>query len=135
MVSKIQLPFKLNLRFYNTAAKLQAELDADDQFWQKLIRRRFLDNAHRVTVVGRVASAISHTHTDAHAHARTHTHRRTGAQTHRRTRRHYLAESRLASKCKRQTDVFLILFVFFFHLHLASYMKMTSKNKTKKLTR
>lgn len=41
------------LRTPALAAKLQAALDADDQFWQNLFRRRFLDNPHRVTVVGR----------------------------------------------------------------------------------
>lgn len=34
-------------------AALNAALDADDQFWQKLIQRRFLDNQHKVTVVGK----------------------------------------------------------------------------------
>ena len=34
------------------AAKLQAAIDADSKYWQKLIQRRFLDNSHRVTVVG-----------------------------------------------------------------------------------
>ena len=40
------------LRTPQMAAKLQAAIDADDAFWQKLIRRRFLDNPHKVTVVG-----------------------------------------------------------------------------------
>lgn len=42
-----------SLRTPAMAAKLQAALDADDQFWQKLITRRFLNNAHMVTVVGK----------------------------------------------------------------------------------
>ena len=41
------------LRTPQMAAKLQAAIDADDAFWQKLIRRRFLDNPHKVTVVGK----------------------------------------------------------------------------------
>jgi Zn-dependent M16 (insulinase) family peptidase len=41
------------LRTPSLAARLQAALDADDTFWQNLIRRRFLDNPHRVTVVAR----------------------------------------------------------------------------------
>ena len=59
------------LRTPAMAAKLQAELDADDQFWQKLIRRRFLDNTHRVTVVGGVAPPNSHVRTHARTHAHT----------------------------------------------------------------
>ena len=34
------------------AAQLQAAIDADSKYWQKLIQRRFLDNSHKVTVVG-----------------------------------------------------------------------------------
>ena len=42
-----------SLRTPALAAKLNAALDADDQFWQKLMRRRFIDNTHKVTVVGK----------------------------------------------------------------------------------
>ena len=40
------------LRTPAMAAMLNAALDADPKFWQKLVRRRFLDNPHKVTVVG-----------------------------------------------------------------------------------
>ena len=40
------------LRTPAMAAMLNAALDADPKFWQKLVRRRFVDNPHAVTVVG-----------------------------------------------------------------------------------
>jgi len=42
-----------SLRTPQMAAKLQAAIDADDRFWQKLVARRFVENPHRVTVVGK----------------------------------------------------------------------------------
>eukprot|EP00227_Mantoniella_beaufortii_P012098 CAMPEP_0197588272 /NCGR_PEP_ID=MMETSP1326-20131121/9609_1 /TAXON_ID=1155430 /ORGANISM="Genus nov. species nov., Strain RCC2288" /LENGTH=1128 /DNA_ID=CAMNT_0043153083 /DNA_START=236 /DNA_END=3622 /DNA_ORIENTATION=- len=42
-----------SLRTPMLAAKLNAALDADPTFWQQLVKRRFLDNPHRVTVVGK----------------------------------------------------------------------------------
>lgn len=42
-----------SLRTPSLARKLQEVLDADGEFWQRLIRRSFLDNPHRVTVIGR----------------------------------------------------------------------------------
>jgi len=44
------------LRVPALAKQLEAALDADEEFWQKLIRRRFLENPHRLTLVGRVDS-------------------------------------------------------------------------------
>lgn len=40
------------LRTPQMAAKLQAALDADPKFWQKLFKKRFAENTHEVTVVG-----------------------------------------------------------------------------------
>jgi len=42
-----------SLRTPELAAKLNAALDADPQFWQKLIKKWFLDNTHRLTVTAR----------------------------------------------------------------------------------
>ncbi|CAE8614078.1 unnamed protein product [Polarella glacialis] len=39
------------LRVTDQAARLVTALDADPNFWQELIKRRFVDNPHRVTVV------------------------------------------------------------------------------------
>mmetsp|Transcript_21812 Transcript_21812/g.39127 ORF Transcript_21812/g.39127 Transcript_21812/m.39127 type:complete len:1079 (+) Transcript_21812:24-3260(+) len=39
------------LRVTEKAAQLVEKLDADPNFWQDLFRRRFVENAHRVTVV------------------------------------------------------------------------------------
>ena len=39
------------LRVSEYAARLEAALDADPAYWSKLIRKHFLDNPHRVTVV------------------------------------------------------------------------------------
>ena len=41
-----------SLRTPALARKLQEALDADPEFWQKLIQSRFLDNPHKVVVVG-----------------------------------------------------------------------------------
>jgi Zn-dependent M16 (insulinase) family peptidase len=40
------------LRTPRMAAALNAALDADERFWQKLFARRFVENPHAVTVVG-----------------------------------------------------------------------------------
>ena len=44
------------LRTAEFAAALEKALDADPEYWQKLIKRRFLDNPHRVTIVGKADS-------------------------------------------------------------------------------
>ena len=41
------------LRTPELAAKLNAALDADPQYWQKLIKKWFLDNTHRLTITAR----------------------------------------------------------------------------------
>ena len=51
----LHLPIRpTDTSFYSSqnAAKLQLALDADPQFWQKLFKKRFVDNPHEVTVVG-----------------------------------------------------------------------------------
>ena len=42
-----------SLRTPELAAKLNAALDADPQYWQKLIKKWFLDNKHRLTITAR----------------------------------------------------------------------------------
>ena len=42
-----------SLRTPELAAKLNASLDADPQYWQKLIKKWFLDNKHRLTITAR----------------------------------------------------------------------------------
>ena len=42
-----------SLRTPELAAKLNAALDADPQYWQKLIKKWFIDNTHRLTVTAR----------------------------------------------------------------------------------
>ena len=41
------------LRTPELAAKLNAALDADPQYWQRLIKKWFLDNTHRLTITAR----------------------------------------------------------------------------------
>jgi Zn-dependent M16 (insulinase) family peptidase len=41
------------LRTPELAAKLNSALDADPQYWQKLIKKWFLDNKHRLTITAR----------------------------------------------------------------------------------
>ena len=41
-----------SLRYPSLVEQLEAKLDAEPTFWQDLIKRNFLDNAHRVTVTG-----------------------------------------------------------------------------------
>jgi len=40
-----------SLRVGDRVQQLRDAMEADDQYWQKLVRRNFLDNQHRVTVV------------------------------------------------------------------------------------